>query len=582
EVFEAQAQRYGFNKDEYLAALNMVPRWSRDKVHTVMTFYSKFASILGELSYSNLNLTKMLIESKTVGDAFRESEKKYKELTELLPQGVFESDITGRFTFVNPALKQIHGYPSDESLLELDPIKMVIPEDRSRVAEEIKKVIEGQSVLCGQYAGLRKDGTTIPLLVNVVPLFANENIAGFRGVVSDISQLRHAEQEKEVLQAQLFQSQKLEALGTLVGGIAHDFNNMLQIILGYSQLLLGDKKEGDPGYKDLQTIIQTVQGGADLVKKLLAFGQQAPIFPVNLDLSHKIRELIPLLSRTLPQLVKIDLDLTHGPSTIHADPKQIDQVVMNLAINASEAMPDGGHLKIGTTTVMLDDEYCLAHPGVKPGQYVTLSLSDTGRGMDRKTLTKVFEPFFSTKQRGSARGTGLGLSVAQGIVEQQGGHITCESEPGKGSEFKIYFPAIQSEPTAEQKTSPSNQSAGTQTILVVEDNLPVLELAQKVLTNAGYSVIIATNGQEALDIYRTQRDQICLVILDLLMPEMSGRDCLMELVKIDPSVKVLIASGFSPSDELSKEINPLVKGFVQKPFGLIQLLDEVGSALRDK
>ena len=167
-------------------------------------------------------------------------------------------------------------------------------------------------------------------------------------------------------------------------------------------------------------------------------------------------------------------------------------------------------------------------------------------------------------------------------MEQQGGHITCESEPGKGSEFKIYFPTIQSEPTAEKKTASPTQSAEIQTILVAEDNLPVAELAQKVLTNGGYSVIIATNGQEALDIYRTQRDQISLVILDLIMPEMSGRDCLMELVKIDPSVKVLIASGFSPSDELHKEINPLVKGFVQKPFGMIQLLDEVGSALRDK
>ena len=234
----------------------------------------------------------------------------------------------------------------------------------------------------------------------------------------------------------------MEALGTLVGGIAHDFNNMLQIILGYSQLLLEDKKKDDPGYKDLQNIIQAGKGGADLVKKLLAFGQQSPIFPVNMDLNHQIRELIPVISRTLPEIVKIDVDLTHGPVMINADPNQIDQVIMNLAINSSEAMPNGGRLKIATKTMALADEHCRSHPGVKPGKYVMLSLSDTGRGMDKEMLAKIFEPFFSTKQRGSTRGTGLGLSVVQGIVEKQGGHVTCKSEPGKGSEFRIYFPEI--------------------------------------------------------------------------------------------------------------------------------------------
>jgi two-component system cell cycle sensor histidine kinase/response regulator CckA len=519
---------------------------------------------------------------KQTEEALRRSERRFRELAELLPQTVFEIDMDGKYTFINSAALKLTGYSLEEFFTILNPVQLVIQEDRERVADNIKKFVVGQEVAVRPYTALRKDGSTVPILVYAGPICENGKIVGIRGVIVDISDLKQAEEEREKLKNLLSQSQKMEALGTLVGGIAHDFNNMLQIILGYSQLLLGDKKEGYPSYKDLQTIIQTAHGGADLVKKLLAFGQQAPIFPVNLDLNHKIRELIPLLSRTLPQLVKIDLDLTHGPSTIHADPGQIDQVVMNLAINASEAMPDGGHLKIGTTTIMLDDEYCRVHPGVKPDEYVTLSLLDTGRGMDRKTLAKVFEPFFSTKQRGSTRGTGLGLSVVQGIVEQHGGDIICESEPGKGSEFKIYFPAIQSEPTAEKKTASPTQPAEIQTILVVEDNISVAELEQRTLEDAGYTVIVATNGQEALDIYRRQKNQISLIILDLLMPEMSGRDCLMELVKIDPSVKVLIASGFSPSDELDKEINPLVKGFVQKPFGMIQLLDEVGSALGDK
>ena len=275
------------------------------------------------------------------------------------------------------------------------------------------------------------------------------------GEVELVIELSEDITESKLLQAQLFQSQKMEALGTLVGGIAHDFNNMLQVILGYSDLLLSDKRKSEPGYDELRTIIETAKGGADLVTKLLAFGQQAPIFPVNMDLNHQISQLSTLMSRTLPQVVQVDLDLAEGPSTIHADHGQIDQLVMNLAINAAEAMPNGGRLKIATKTASLDDEYCRGHHGLRPGSYVMLSISDTGRGMDKETLARIFDPFFSTKQRGSTRGTGLGLSVVQGIAQQQGGHITCESEPGKGTEFKIYFPAIE-EPLAALKWCPDS------------------------------------------------------------------------------------------------------------------------------
>jgi CheY-like chemotaxis protein len=216
---------------------------------------------------------------------------------------------------------------------------------------------------------------------------------------------------------------------------------------------------------------------------------------------------------------------------------------------------------------------------MKLGSYVMLTVTDTGCGMDKETLAKVFDPFFSTKERGSTRGTGLGLSVVKGIVQQQGGHVTCESEPGKGTEFKVYFPAIEAPLAPTEEVEPTVQSGGSETILVVEDSIPVAELEKKVLANAGYEVIVATNGKEALDIYHTRRQEISLVILDLLMPEMSGRDCLMELVKIDPSVKVLIASGYAPADELHKEISPLVKGFLQKPFAIMDLLKDVRSGL---
>jgi PAS domain S-box-containing protein len=399
------------------------------------------------------------------------------------------------------------------------------------------------------------------------------------GVALDITDRLRAEEEREKLRNELFQLQKKEALGTLVGGIAHDFNNMLQIILGYSEILLMDKKKGDPGYKDLQTIIQTSKGGAELVKMLRAFGQQSQVIPAPLDLNHQIRQLSTLISRTLPEIVQVDLNLLDGPTTITADHNQIDQVIMNLAINASEAMSDGGELKIATTIVSLDDNYCKSHFGAKPGAYVMLSVTDNGRGMDEETLAKIFDPFFSTKERGSTRGTGLGLSVVQGIVQQNGGHVTCQSQPGKGTEFKVYFPAIEAPPAPAKTAASSVQSADTKTILIVEDNIPVAELERRDLETAGYKVIVANSGSDALEIFKARKQEISMVILDLLMREMSGRDCLIELLNIDPSVRVLVASGYAPEDELHREIRPLVKGFVRKPFAMSELVNEVSYAM---
>jgi CheY-like chemotaxis protein len=224
----------------------------------------------------------------------------------------------------------------------------------------------------------------------------------------------------------------------------------------------------------------------------------------------------------------------------------------------------------------LDDEYCRTHNGVKPGGYVTLSVSDTGIGMDKETLARIFDPFFSTKEKGSTRGTGLGLSVVQGIVRQHGGHITCESDPGKGTEFKVYFPAIESQRNKAEMSSPSEE---TRTVLLVESEPTVTDFGRRILTSAGYTVITATSGRTALEIYRTRNNDISLVILDLFITDMSGRDCLMELLKIDPKVKALIACGKAPEDQLHKEISLLVKGFIHKPFAIAELVNMARSVL---
>ncbi len=498
-------------------------------------------------------------------EELRQSEKRFKELTELLPIGVFEYDITGKFLFANPAFAEMSGYTLDELLTQVHVLDLVIPEDRAKLAENIQKVVEGKTIQLAEYTGLRKDGIAVPTMGSASPIYDDGKIVGIRGVVSDVTRLKQAENEKIALQTQLFQSQKTESLGTLVGGIAHDFNNMLQIIIGYSQFLMDYHKEGDPGYGDLQAIIETSKEAADLVTKLLAFGQQAQTIPTELDLNDRIRELSTIISRTLPHIIRLDLDLTDRPTTILADKGEIGQLFMNLAINASEAMPDGGDLKVATSIVKLDEEYCKAHLEAKPGDYVMLVVKDAGRGMDEETKCRIFDPFFSTKQRGATRGTGLGLSVVKGIAQQRGGHITCESEPGKGTEYKVYFPAIGSK----------DQPMEPKMILVVEDNDRVAELEKRVLESCGYKIIIATNGKEAIDIFQARNNEISLVLLDLILPEKTGRDCLIEMVTIDPSVKVLIASGYSMEGALKEEITPLVKGFVRKPFVITDLISAV-------
>lgn len=513
-----------------------------------------------------------ITDRKRSDDALAESYKKQTSILESISDAFFSLDDNMVVIYFNNAAETFLGRSKEEVLGHR--LFEVFPEARGSVFEYNYSLALKEKIRVSFETYFE-----VPPYLNWYDVRVYPQAEGISVYFQVITERKQAEQEKQALQAQLFQAQKMEALGTLVGGIAHDFNNMLQTILGYSQLLLDDKTKGEPDYKDLQTIIETAQGGAELVKKLLAFGQQSQVIPVQLDLNKEINQVSQLISRTLPQVVRVELDLIDKPTTICSDHNQVDQVVMNLAINASEAMPNGGRLKIATTTVSLDEEYCRRHQGVAQGNYVMLSVADNGGGMDRQTLSKIFDPFFSTKQRGATRGTGLGLSVVKGIVQQLGGHITCESEPGEGTVFRVYFPVVEAPLVTSKVVGPTLQSDGTETILMVEDNIPVAEFERKVLANVGYSVIVANNGKDAIDIYLARNEEISLVILDLLMPVMSGRDCLKELLKINPSVRVLIASGYAPGDELRNEISPLVKGFLHKPFNMFQLVDEARSAL---
>ncbi len=388
--------------------------------------------------------------------------------------------------------------------------------------------------------------------------------------------------EKEDFQAQLFHAQKMEALGTLVGGIAHDFNNMIQAILGYSELLLMDKKKGDPGLEELQNIIRTGKGGAELVRKLLAFGQRGPTFPVSFNLNRRLIEITKLISRTFPSNVRITLNLVDSPTTVLADPVQIDQVVMNVAINASEAMPNGGRLYISTDIVPARAVNFQSNPESKPENYVALSVRDTGIGMEKEVLNKVFDPFFSTKERGAARGTGLGLSVVQGIVNQQGGYMTCDSAPEQGTEFRVFFPAIGEPPQTERALATGATPGESKPILLIEEDTAVAQLLRDTLEKEGHSVLVAGDGRQAIDIYNIKKDEISLVILDLALRQMSPHDCLMEMLYANPAMKALILSFYDPEDQSHREISPFVKGFIRKPFSVTELIEATTEVLESR
>jgi two-component system cell cycle sensor histidine kinase/response regulator CckA len=376
----------------------------------------------------------------------------------------------------------------------------------------------------------------------------------------------------------LLHAQKLESLGVLAGGIAHDFNNLLQAILGYSELLLMKKGPGDPDCKRLEVIHRAARDGADLVSRILTFSRKVESLVRPIDLNEQILKAQELLRRTVPRMIDIELVLAEDLQIIDADTAQVEQVLLNLGINAQHAMPDGGRIIIETSNVSLSDEYLRTHLGAKPGHYVLLTFSDTGVGIDPEVLDRIFEPFFTTKTSGE--GTGLGLAMVHGIISQHGGYIRCYSEPGRGTSFKIYFPVSASEFLSEDLTLTREMPAfGTQTILLVDDDDRVREVGREMMEMAGYTVLTACNGEEALERYAALRDEIDVVILDLIMPGMGGKRCLEELLRIDPHVRVVLASGFTSIGLANEHDGSGKSGFISKPYDSKEILGAIRTVL---
>ncbi len=518
-----------------------------------------------------------ITERKEAEKALRASEERYRSIFESSGLGIFQCDPAGTPTRVNQAFSRMFGFRNTRELERLrgTPMFKTIFNDHCRdiILNSLK---EGGRSFKNTLELRRIDGGVFNGRLNARLIRdADGDIAGVEGFIEDVSELVRAEREKGNLEKQLRHAQKMEAIGTLAGGVAHDFNNLLQAIAGYTQLLMLDKEREHPDYKSLRQIEKSCFRAGDLTKQLLTFSRKVESRLETLDLNRIIERVCNLLSHSMPKMIRIETKLEAHNGKIPADPGQIEQVLMNLGNNARDAMANGGALRISTWNITLDNDFCQAKFDIEPGDYVAMSISDTGQGMDKSTLQHIYEPFFTTKGLGG--GTGLGLSIVYGIVKNHQGCIICESETGKGTTFTIYFPADKKTTMAEElkECAKPEVPGGSETILVVDDEQTIRELCETTLTQYGYTVITACNGEDALDVYRSKCDRIDLIILDLSMPGMGGRACLAKLIDFNPQAKVIVASGYVDKERAEEMLEAGAMEFLPKPFAISALLETV-------
>ena len=513
---------------------------------------------------------KDITEHRLAEEALRDSEERYRSLVANATDMIFIAQ-DGFLRFPNPATLTISGY-SEEELSTLPFANIIHPEDKEMVIEKHTRRLKGEELPnIYSFRILTKGGEVLWVQLNAV-LITWEGRPGVLCSLRDITPQKRLEE-------QYLHAQKMEAVGTLAGGVAHDFNNLLQAILGNAQMFLMEKKAEDPGYQQLVAIKQAAQRGAELTQRLLTFSRKVQSKLRVLHLNQEVMEVEKLLRRTIPKMIEVELRLAGNLWAISADPVQMGQLIMNLALNARDAMPEGGRLVVGTGNMTLDEEFCRSHMDLRPGSYVLLSVSDTGQGMGKEVLQHLFEPFFTTKEVG--RGTGLGLAMVYGIVKSHEGYIECESELGKGSFFKIYFPAVEQAVEEEEAEEEERPRGGRETILLVDDEESLRDLAKEILSTFGYTVITASDGEGALEIYRREKDKIHLIILDIIMPGIGGMRCLEGLQSIDPEVKVVIATGYSPEGEGQAKavLEGEAGGYISKPYDMRELLRVVREAL---
>ena len=501
----------------------------------------------------------------------QDSENKYRTIIESMEEGYFEVDLQGTLTFVNGSLCRMADRTAAK-LIGMNNRDLTHKQSADRLSHAFNHIyLTGESQPVSNYAIARPDETEVILELSASLIRDQKGEpTGFRVVGRDVSERLRVEREKRRLEAQLQQAQKMEAVGTLASGIAHDFNNIMMGILGNASLMLARIESDHAHYEKLKNIEKYIQSGAELTKQLLGFARGGKYNVKTTALGELVLQSAQMFGRTKKE-IRIHTSHLRDTWPVDVDRGQIEQVLLNLFVNAWQAMPGGGDLHLLTEDVELDQNYEAPYK-VDPGRYVKLSVVDTGVGMDQATQERIFEPFFTTKEMG--RGTGLGLASAYGIIKNHGGHINVYSEKGRGTTFTIYLPA--STKTVEQEVrKPRELRQGSETILLVDDEDITMEVGEEILRELGYTVITARNGLEALAAYKNRQDDIDLVILDMIMPDMGGGKTYDELKKINPDIKVLLSSGYSISGEASEILERGCNDFIQKPFNMKQLSEKM-------
>ena len=520
--------------------------------------------------------------SKRSEQALQESEARYRSLVEHSAEAIFVFDVdAGHFVEVNENAVRLLGLPKDQ-LLRMQPADLSPPrqpDGRDSLEAErsySQRALNGEAPVFEWTFWDRKDNREIPCEVRLVRLPPSERQL-LRGSTVDISGRRQAEEEKTLLETQLRQAQKMEAIGQLAGGVAHDFNNLLQVINGYTDMALDDLEAEHPIRELLAEVAKAGKRAAILVGQLLAFSRRQVMRPEGLEMNDVVAGLIKMLRRVIGEHIQLDFVPGYHLGMVYADRGMIEQVFMNLAVNARDAMPGGGRLTIETQNTLLDDEYCTTRTWARPGRYVMLSVTDNGCGMDNETLGRIFEPFYTTK--GVGRGTGLGLATVYGIVKQHDGMITAHSEPGKGTTFKVFLPVSEQHVTMVETKVETQVVGGQETLLLAEDDQAVAEVTRAMLENAGYTVLSASNGREAVAVFEKHADRIDLLILDAVMPEMGGREAYEQIKARRPDVPALFASGYNESVIHSDFVLEQNLTLIPKPFGRKSLLSTVRQIL---
>jgi two-component system, cell cycle sensor histidine kinase and response regulator CckA len=502
--------------------------------------------------------------------ALRASEARYRSLFEGVVHGIYRVDLDGQFSEVNPALVAMLGYDSPEQVVKLNVANLhTDQEERSRM---VQKWLESARIE-DEVNWSRRSGEIIRVRLSGRTLTDSSGVVlGFEFIAEDVT-------ERRALESRLRQAQKIEAIGQLASGVAHEFNNFLGVILGYSELMSEEAGENEGLCRQIAEIKASTQRAASLTRQLLAFSRKQLLEPKVLDLNSAIWETQKLLLRLVPANLDVVPVLSSTIGQVKADPGQIQQILINLVVNARDAMPNGGKVVIETSSAELDEVYASRHAGLRAGTYVMLSVSDTGEGMNDETSSHIFEPFFTTKEPG--KGTGLGLSTVYGIVKQSGGYITVETAVGKGTTFQIYLPQVQAAAEEILFTPPSpGDPSGRETILIVEDETTLRRLLCLSLERRGYSVHAARNGAEAMEIFRLHPSAIDLVVSDIMMPHMNGIELKRKAVALRPDLKFLFMSGYS--EEVIQQLQTSGQGcaFLEKPFLPRDLVAKVQGLLR--